>query len=102
MAKFADDAVAVRSNGCDQHTDAARAVAFESDFFILFAFELSRASQDGALDIFVRHIFVFAGEDGGAQTGVRVGIAAADSGGDGDFADHSSEDATALRVGGRL
>src|SRR5580658_8339728 len=53
MAKFADDTVAVRCDGFDEHADATGTVSFEGDFFILFAFELAGAAQDGALDVFV-------------------------------------------------
>ena len=102
VAKFADDAIAIGGYGFNQHAHAAGAIAFEGDFFILFAFELAGAAHDGALDIFVRHVFVLAGKNGGTQTGIGIRIATANSGCDGYFADHSSEDAAALRVGGRL
>ena len=56
----------------------------------------------GALDIVVGHVFIFGGEDRGAQARVGIRIAAAHSRGNGDFANQFGEDAAALGVGSRF
>jgi len=73
MAHFADRAIAVRSNDLNEHAYAARAVSFKGHFFKLLAFELACAAQNGALDIVIRHVFIFCSEDGGAQAGLEFG-----------------------------
>src|SRR6267154_3041592 len=102
VAKFADDAVAIRGHHLDQHAHAARSIALEGGFLVLFAFELAGTAQDGALDVFIGHIFILAGQNRGAQARIRIRVASADARGNGDFADDASEHATALRVGGRF
>src|SRR6266404_1671596 len=77
-------------------------VAFEHGFFVLFAFELAGAAENGALDVFIRHVLVLARENGRAQPGVGVRITAADASRDGNFSDDPSENAAALGVGGRF
>ena len=86
VAHFADRAVAVGGDDLNQNADAARAIAFKGDFIVLLTFELAGAAEDGALDIVVRHVLVFAGENRGTEAGIGIGIAAADASGDGDFA----------------
>src|SRR6476646_234942 len=102
VPKFADNAVAVRGHRFNQHPHAAGAIALEGHFFVLFTFELAGAAHEGSLDIFVWHVLVLARKYRGAQTRIGIRIATADSGSDGNFADYSSKDATALRVGSRL
>ncbi len=102
MAKFADDAIAIRGDRLDQHPHAARSVALESHFFVLFPLKLAGAAQDGPLDVLTRHVFILTSQDGGPQARVRVRIAAADARSDSNFANHPGENAAALGVGGRL
>ena len=77
MAEFADRAVAVIGCDVDQHGRASGAVPFEHDFFDLPAFQLAGAAHDGLLDVVGRHAGGLGGDDGAAQTGIAVGIAAA-------------------------
>src|SRR5712664_258139 len=102
VAKFADDAIAIRGDRLDQHPHAARSVALESHFFVLFPLKLTGAAQDGSLDVLTRHVLILASQDGGAKARVRVRIAAANARSDRDFADYPGENAAALGVGGRL
>jgi hypothetical protein len=66
MPEFTDDAVAIGADNLYQQTDATRAVALEGGLFVNLALKLAGATKNGALDIFVRHVFVFTGEDCGA------------------------------------
>src|SRR5207244_4873764 len=52
----------------------------------------ARALLDGARDGVVRHVRLARGEDGGAQAGVVVGVAASGPGGDGHLADQLGEE----------
>ncbi len=102
VAHFADGAIAIGGDDLNQHADAARAVAFESDFFVLLAFELPGAAENGALDVVVGHVLVLGRKNGGAQAGIGIRVAAADARSDGDFANQSREDAATLGVRCRL
>ena len=101
VADFADGAVAIVGRDIDQHGCAARAVAFEHDFFDLAAFQFAGAAHDRLLDVVGRHGHVLGGQNGGAQPGIAVGIAAV-AGCDRDFLDEARERFSALRVGRRL
>ncbi len=101
VADIADGAVAVVGGDVDQDGGAARPVAFEHDFVDLAAFQFAGAAHDGLLDVVGRHTDGFGGQDGGAQTGVPVGIAAA-ARGDHDFLDNARERFSALGVKSRL
>jgi len=48
----------------------------------------------------VGHVFVLARENLRSQTGIGVGVAAANCGSDGDFANESRKDAAALGISG--
>ncbi len=102
VAEFADDAVAVGGHHLDNHAHAARAVALEVHFFVLLAFQLPGAASQSPLDVVIGHIFIFGGQDGGAQTRIRIRVAAAHASGNGDFTNEFRENAAALGVGGRL
>ena len=60
----------------DEHRRASWAVTFEHDFVDLSALEFTRAAFDRALDIVGRHRHSFGSDNGGAQAGVTVGVAA--------------------------
>src|SRR5258708_40200999 len=102
MPEFAHDAVAIRGDHLDQQAHAAWAVPLEHSFFILFALKLAGPAEDGALDVFVRHVFVFARQNSRSQAGIGVRIASADAGGEPNLSTDSSENAAALGVSGRF
>ncbi len=102
MAKLTNDAVAIRGDDLNQHAHSARTVAFEGGFLKLLAFELAGAAKDGALNVLVRHVFVFARQNGGSQARIGVRIAAADARRDGNFPNDARENAAALCVSGRF
>ena len=101
MADIADGTVAVVGGDLDDDRGAAGSVPFVGDFLHLFAAEFAAATHNGALDIFRRHGNRFGGDDGGAEAGVGVGVAAVASGDD-DFFDEAREDFAALGVEGSL
>src|SRR6184192_3411841 len=80
----------------------ARSIPLEGHFFVLLAFELPRAAQDGALDVVVRHVLVLRRENRRAQARIGVGIASADARRNRDFSNDSSKRAAALRVSRRF
>ena len=102
VADFADDAVAVGGDHFDDHAHAARAVALEIHLVVLLAFERSGAARQRSLDIVVRHVFIFGGQNRGAQARIGIRIAAAHTGSNGDFANQFGEYAAALGVSSRF
>src|SRR5271163_3049614 len=56
VAEFADYAIAIGGHHLNQHSDAAGTVAFKGGFFVLLAFELTRAAQDRAFHVIVGHV----------------------------------------------
>ena len=97
MADFADGAIAIIGGHVHQHGGAARPVAFEHDFVDLPAFQFAGAAHDGLLDVVGGHADGLGGEDGGAETGIGIRIAAA-AGGDHNFLDDARERFPALGV----
>src|ERR1022692_4542594 len=65
------------------------------------AFQFAGAPHDGFLDVVGRHGCGFGRENGSAQTGVAIRVAAA-AGGDRDFLDNARETLPAFGVRGRL
>src|SRR5207245_2320754 len=102
VAKLAYQPVAIRGNRLNEHAHAAGTITLKGHFFVLLAFELAGAAQNGALDIVVWHVLVFRRKNRRPQARVGVRISAADTRGDRDFSYDSREHAAALRVGGRL
>ncbi len=102
MSELANNAVTVCGNRLNQHPHAARPVALEHHFFILLAFELAGAAKNGALDVFVRHVFILGRGNSSAKARIGVWVAAADARRDSDFANNSRENAAALCVRGRF
>src|SRR5207249_5986201 len=101
-AELADYAVAIRGHRLNQHAHTARSISLEGHFFVLLAFELPRAAQNGALDVVVRHVLVLRRENRRAQARIGVGIASADARRNRDFSNDSSKRAAALRVSRRF
>jgi len=101
VADLADGAVAVIGGNLHDDRGATGAVALEGDFVDLAAFQLTGAAHDGAFDVVGRHRDRLGGGNGGAESGVAVGVAAA-AGGDGDLLDETGEGFTALGVEGGL
>src|ERR1700722_16393549 len=97
MADFADGAVAVVGSDVDDNGDATRAVAFTRDFLVAEAFDLTGAALDGPLDVVLRHVLRFCGQDGGAQPGVGVRVTAA-LGSNSDFLEQAGEYLAALGI----
>ena len=97
VANFADRAVAVVGGAVHDDGNAAGPVAFEGDFFVGGAGELTGAALDGALDVVVGHVLGLGGSDGAAQARIAVGITAR-LGGDADFLDELRENLAALGV----
>ena len=102
VPNLADYAVTVRGHHLQDHAYSAWSVTFEVYFLILFAFELACPSLDGALDILIRHIFVFGCGNRRPQPWVGIRVAAANTGGNADFADHLGEDTPPLGICSRL
>src|SRR5262249_55281149 len=77
MADLSDSPVTVVRGHLNNHSGAARTVAFKLDFFDLAAFQLTGTAHDGTLDIVGRHADCFRGGDGSPETSVGIRIAAA-------------------------
>ena len=102
MADLADRAVAVIGGHVNQDGDAAGSVALEHHFLDLAALEFAGAALYGALDVVGGHAGRLGRQDGGAQPGIGVGIAAAAAGSDHDLLDNTGKRLAALSVGGGL
>ena len=82
----------VIGNGFDEHGHAAGGVGFIGDFFQSGSFEFAGAFFHGAIDIVVGHIGTAGSEEGGAETGIGVGVFPAMFDGDDDFTGEFTED----------
>ena len=80
------------------HCCTANAVTFVAAFFVVDAFQVARATVDGALNGVLGHVGVKALVYGQAQTRVGGDVSTAHFGSDGDFLDHPGEDLAALGV----
>ena len=77
MAHFAGGAVAVVGHGFHNDGDAAGAIAFIDDLFIVLGIAGTQGLVNGALDIIVGHIGSLSLGDNSGQLGVAAGITAA-------------------------
>ena len=91
MAQLAHGAVAVVSDDFNEYGDTGRPVALEADLLVRCALELACPAQNRLLDIVLRHALALGAGDGGAQAGIRIGVASALSAGDLDFTDQPRE-----------
>ena len=82
--------------------DAAGAVALVRHFLVADAFFFAGAAADGPLDVVGRHVDLLGVGNDGAEPRIHVRVAAAVSGGDGQFLDDAREDLAALGVGRAL
>ena len=78
---------------------AADAVAFVAQLDVFRAFHVARAFVDGALHVVFGHVRVPSLVHRQAQARVGIGVAAAQTRGNGDFLDQTGEDFAALGVG---
>ena len=97
MANLAHGAVAIVGGDLRQQRDSAGAVAFENEFFVGESRQFTGATLDGTLDVVGRHVLRFGRQDGGAQSGVHVGVATVFSG-HGDFLNQTRETLSPLGV----
>ncbi len=79
VANLADRAILVVGQDVDDDGDASGAVALVGDLVVGEALELAGAALDGALDVIGGHVLRLGGEDGGAEAGIAVRVAAAGS-----------------------
>ena len=90
---------AVVGGAVDNQAGAADPVAFIADFFVVDAFELSGALQNGVLNRVLGNVTVTSLGNGQTQAGVHVGIAAsADACGYDDFTHKLGPEVGALGV----
>ena len=90
---------AVVGGAVDDEAGAADAVAFVADFFVVHAFELTGALQNGVLNRVLGNIAVTSLGNSQTQAGVHVGIAAsADACGYDDFTHKLGPEVGALGV----
>src|SRR5438552_3054312 len=97
-----DGPVRVVGRRLDEDRRAARTVAFVGHVFVLHALQPARALLDGAIDVVPRHVLGLGRLDGGAETRIPGGVAAALPRGDGDFPDQLGEGGAASGVGDGL
>jgi hypothetical protein len=102
VPNLANHPVAVGGDHLHDHSHTAGTVALEIHLFVLFAFELPGAALQRPLDVVIRHVLVFGGQNRGAQPGIGVRVPAADPGGNRDFADQLGKDPSSLGVSSRL
>src|SRR5690606_8676330 len=97
-ADVGDGAVAVVSNGFDEHGGAAGAVAFVQHFFQLRGVLGADGFVDGAVDDVHRHVAVAGLEDGEPQARVAVRVTATGPSRDGNLASELGKGGAALGV----
>ena len=98
MAQVGSGTVAVVGQGFHHHGNAAGAVAFVGDGFVIFLLAALSALDD-AHDVVVRHVQALRLGDQIAQLAVHVGVAAALTHSHADFAANLGEDLSLLAVG---
>ena len=81
VADFADSAVSIVGRHLHQNGRAARPIAFKRYFIDLAAFQFTRTTHDGALDVVGGHAGPFGVGNGFPQTGVGVHVASTRAGG---------------------
>src|ERR1017187_2551034 len=97
MSDLAYGAVAVVGGPIHNDGDAARTVTLKLDLLVVDPFQLPGAALDGALDVFLGHVFCLRGQDRRAQSGVPIRVAAT-LGGNCDFLDDTGEYLAALGI----
>ena len=98
VAQLADRPVAVVGERLDDDRGAAGAVPLVGHLFVGHALFFAGAAPDGPLDVVGGHVVRLGLGDDRAQPRVHVGVAAAVSGGNGQFLDDAGEDLAALGV----
>ena len=98
VADVGDRADAVVGRAVDDERSAADAVAFVADFFVGDAFELAGALENGVGDGVLGHVAAAGLDQGEAETGVGLRIAAAHAGGHDDFTNQLRPEVGALGV----
>ena len=98
MPDLGHGAIAIIGHGLNEQRDAARAIAFVRDLFIVHAFFFAGAAPDGAIDRFIRHVAGLGVGNRLAQTRVGIRVAAARARRDRQFLDEFGKEFPALGI----
>jgi len=102
VADLRDAAVAVVGGHVDEDGHAGGAETLVGDLFIGLAFQLPGALLDGTLDVVAGDAAGARLQQGGAQPGISLRVAATETRGDGDLLEDLAEQLAAAQVGRRL
>src|SRR5882724_3584198 len=102
MADLGHSAIAIVGHRLNQHRDAAWTIAFIRNLVVGHALFGAGAAADCPIDRIVGHVAGLSVEDGLAQPRVRVGIASAGAGGNGNLFDELGKEFAALGVSSAL
>lgn len=84
--------VFVIGDAFDEHGHAAGGVGFVGDFLQSGSFKFAGAFFDGPIDVVIGHVDPAGSEEGGAQSGIGIGIFSTGLDGNHDFAGEFAED----------